>query len=439
MVTLGRCHLMLAALAALALVVTSCAPAAPPAATPAATTPAAAAPTPAGPPAPKSIKIGATLAVTGPFAPEWGPPMLDFMKKWAETVNAEGGVTLKGHGNAKVPIELLVVDDESKPDKSVELYEKFATVDKVDVFLGPSTSPISIAASTVADKHGIPMVGCEVNDTAAFTRGLKWFVGVLELGVPWSETYFDLVKTSNAQGKTSYKTVGIVISDRAHTLDVGKGAKEFAEKAGLRVVETQTVPFNTTDFSAVIPKLRSADPDIVFLALWPAEANAFIKQAEELKLKPRELYSRFLGEGFIQGVGAKLAEGVVGATYNAKKWFAGTRAEKVFNALKVDPYSLAWGAIKFTCLEALVTAIQDTGTVDRAKVMATLLGYTKDKPIKAIFGPLYFSPGVKVGDKEANGFGTQKPVVMQIQGGKAFVVWPQAIQDASHKQTARPY
>lgn len=430
-----------AAMVAIAIVASACAPgpsapAASPAPAPAAATPAA---TPAGPPPPKSVKIGATLAVTGAFAPEWGPRHLDWMKKWAEIVNQEGGITLKGHGNAKVPVELIVVDDESNPQKSTELYEKFAATDKVDVFLGPSTSPISIAASTVADKLQIPMVGCEVNDTAAFTRGLKWFVGVLELGTPWSETYFDLVKTSNAQGKTNYKTVGIVISDRAHTVDVGRGAADFAARAGLRVLVTETVPFNTTDFSAVIPKLKSADPDIVFLALWPAEANAFIKQAEELKLKPRELYSRFLGQGFIDGVGAKLADGVVGATYNSKKWFAGTRAEKVYKALNMDEYFLPWGAIKFTCLEALVTAIQDTGTLDRAKIMDTIRGYTKDKPIKAMYGPLYFNFGVKVGDKEANGFGTQKPVVMQIQSGKPFVVWPQAIADSVHKQTARPY
>lgn len=435
--TTGPLHLI-ATLAALALVVGACAPAAPAAPAATATSAPAAQATPAGPPAPKSVKIGATLAVTGPFAPEWGPTMLDIMKKWVSTVNEEGGITLSKHGNAKVPIELVIYDDESKPDKSVELYERLAAQDKVDVFLGPSTSPITIAASAVADKLSIPMMGCEANDTVVFSRGLKWFAGVLELGTPWSETYFDLVAKSNAAGKTNYKTVGVVISDRAHTQDVGKGAAEFAKKAGLQVVATETVPFGTTDYSAVIPKLKAVDPDIVFLALWPAEAPAFIKQADELKLKPRELYSRFLGEALIKGAGDRLAEGVVGGTFTAKKWLSGTRADKVVKALNIDAYQPPWLAIKYTCLEALITAIQDTGTVDRAKIMETIRGYTKDKPIKATFGPLYFNWGVKVGDKEANGFGTQKPIVGQIQGGKQFAVWPEPIADAQHKQTARP-
>lgn len=388
--------------------------------------------------APAAVKIGATLAVTGPFSAEWGPPMLRFMTEWAKAVNEEGGVFLKDY-NAKVPIELTIYDDESKPPKSQELYEKLAAVDKVHVFLGPSTSPITMAVSAVAEKLGVPMVGCEANDTALFTRGLKWFVGVLELGYPWSETYFDMIGTLNKRGVAKYGTVVIVSSDRPHTLDVGRGAEEFAGRAGLKVALHEKVPFGTTDFSALMAKIKPLDPDIVFLSLWPPEMIAFAKQAEEFKLKPRDLYSRFLGAGFIAGVSPRLAEGVTGATYNAKKWFARTRAEKVASRIGVDPYDLAWLAIKFTCLEALLTTLQDAGSVDRGKIMETLRGYSKARPIKAVYGPLYFNWNVRVGDKTADGFGTQKPIVMQVQGGKLHVIWPEAAADAKYKPTPRPY
>ncbi len=388
--------------------------------------------------APAAIKIGATLAVTGAFSPEWGPPMLSFMREWAKVVNEEGGVFVKEF-NAKVPIELIVHDDESKPPKSVELYERLAAVDRVHLFLGPSTSPITMAASAVAEKLSTPMVGCEANDTALYTRDLKWFTGVLELGYPWSETYFDMIATLNKRGSINYKTVAIVSSDRPHTLDVGRGAEEFARRAGLKVALHERVPFGTTDFSALIAKMKPLDPDIVFLSLWPPEMNAFVKQAEELKLKPRDLYSRFLGAGFIAGVTPRLAEGVTGATYNSKKWFAGTRAEKVAKRLGVDPYDVAWLAIKYTCMEALLAAIQDAGTLDRTKVMATLRGYSKGRPIKAIYGPLYFNWDVAVADKKASGFGTQKPIVMQVRGGRLQVIWPEAAADGAYKPISRPY
>jgi hypothetical protein len=55
---------------------------------------------------------------------------------------------------------------------------------------------------------------------------------------------------------------------------------------------------------------------------------AFVKQAEELGLRPKEMHSRFLGAAFGQAVGERLAEGVVGGSYSAQKWFAGKRVEK---------------------------------------------------------------------------------------------------------------
>ena len=83
--------------------------------------------------APQQIKIGATLAVTGGFSAEWGPPFLQFMMAWEKVVNEEGGVFVKQY-NKKLPVKLIVYDDESSPDKSVELYEKLAAVDKVNFF-----------------------------------------------------------------------------------------------------------------------------------------------------------------------------------------------------------------------------------------------------------------------------------------------------------------
>ena len=95
---------------------------------------------PAGAQRPDRIKIGGTVAVTGRFSSDWGPGIVEFMKAWEKLVNAEGGVLVKEY-NAKLPIELVLYDDESSPEKSVELYEKLAAVDKVNLFIGPGIGP----------------------------------------------------------------------------------------------------------------------------------------------------------------------------------------------------------------------------------------------------------------------------------------------------------
>src|SRR5215510_7739862 len=143
---------------------------------------------------PREIKIGGSMAVTGTFAVEWGPKAKQFMEEWAAMMNERGGVFVKEAG-AKLPIKLIVYDDGSNADRAVELYERLATTDKVDFFTGPASSPITIKASTVAEKYGIPMVTAEANSPAIFARGFKWLVGADRPAPQWAEDYYAMVKS----------------------------------------------------------------------------------------------------------------------------------------------------------------------------------------------------------------------------------------------------
>src|SRR5262245_31718652 len=122
--------------------------------------------------APSEIRVGATVAVTGPASAEVGH-FKKMMELWAETINAQGGVMLKEYGK-KLPIKMIVYDDTSKPPDAVRLYEKLVTEDKVHVLLGPYSSPITVAASTVAETPQIPMLGLGANSTGIARRGFRW-------------------------------------------------------------------------------------------------------------------------------------------------------------------------------------------------------------------------------------------------------------------------
>ncbi len=385
---------------------------------------------------PQAIKIGATLAVTGPVSLEWGPTFLQFMREWEKIVNEEGGVFVSEFGR-KLPIQLIIYDDESSSDKAVELYEKLGAVDQVHVFLGPSSSPITLRASTVAERMHIPMVGAEANDAALFTRGFKWFVGVLEPGFPWSEFYFDLIRASNRAGRTNFKSVAIVISAPAHTRDVGAGAAEFARRAGLQVVASELVPFGTVDYAAIIAKFKALNPDIIFLALWPLEVTAFIKQARELGLQPAEIHSRFVGKTpLVTSLGASAVEGVTGETYNALK-LHDRRIRTIFERMKIDPYDLPWAPIKYTAMDTLIRAIETAGTLRKPPLMEVLRDTAFRTEAITISGTLRFNWNVKQQDIVLNGFGTQKPFVAQFQGGQIRVIWPEKIADAQYTPVRR--
>src|SRR5262249_10318636 len=158
----------------------------------------------------KEIKIGGTMAITGNFAVEWGPKAKQFMEEWAALMNERGGVFVK-EANAKLPIKLIVYDDGSNPDRAVELYERLATTDKVDFFTGPASSPITIKASTVAEKYGVPMVTAEANSPAIFARGFKWLVGADRPAPQWAEDYYAMVKAlMDAGAMPRLKTVAVI-------------------------------------------------------------------------------------------------------------------------------------------------------------------------------------------------------------------------------------
>jgi len=385
---------------------------------------------------PAAIKIGATLAVTGPFSPEWGPTFLQFMREWEKLVNEEGGVYVSDVGR-KLPIQLIIYDDESSPDKSVELYEKLGAVDKVDFFLGPSTSPITLRASTVAERMHIPMVAAEANDTTLFARNFKWFVGVLERGVDWSEFYFEMVRASNRSRRTDFKTVAVLFSTIAHTRDVGAGAADFARKSGLNVVATEVVPFPTTDYSAIIAKLRAVNPDLIFLGLWGgAEVTAFVRQSREVGLRPAEIHTRFVGKPLIAALSPAGVEGMTGETYNATK-LHDRRTKAIFERMKIDPYDLPWAPIKYVAMDAVIKAIEASGTLRRPVIMETLRDPNFKITTTTISGTLRFNWNVRDGDRVLNGFGTHKPFVAQFQDGHLRVVWPDRIADAPYRPARR--
>ena len=380
----------------------------------------------------REIKIGGTMAVTGMFSVEWGPKGRQFMEEWANMMNARGGVFVK-EANAKLPIKLIVYDDGSSPDRAVELYERLATTDKVDFFTGPASSPITIKSSTIAEKYGIPMVTAEANSPVVFARGFKWLVGADRPAPQWGEDYYRMVKAlMDAGAMPRLKTVAVIQENTPHTMDVGWGAINRVGLAGLTLVATETVPPGQTDFSAIIGKLKGLSPDIVYVATWAGTAAAFAKQAFELGLKPKELHipHSTITEKYYGMVGASIGEGITGVTHEAHF----TKGDKdAYFALRkkvgLSGFEAGWTSLRFIALEALAKAIEQAGSLDRAKVMAAL----RALKYETLHGELSFSFGVEVAGKKVDGVGNKLVFPAQWQNGKIEVIWPAELATGKYR------
>src|SRR6266540_6963612 len=96
---------------------------------------------PSGPP----IRIGGTLALTGPLA---ATALLHKItgEIYVEELN-------RGNGLLGRPVEWVLLDDQSKPEVTRSLYERLITVDKVDLLMGPYATGAIIAAMGVAQRY----------------------------------------------------------------------------------------------------------------------------------------------------------------------------------------------------------------------------------------------------------------------------------------------
>ncbi|HSF30086.1 MAG TPA: amino acid ABC transporter substrate-binding protein [Candidatus Tectomicrobia bacterium] len=367
------------------------------------------------PKVPEAILIGATIAQSGPMSAEVGP-FKKMMDVWAEMVNDKGGLSVKGYSK-KLPVKFVVYDDASKQENAVKFYERLVTVDRVHLLLGPYSSPLTFAASTVAENHGIPMVAAEANSTAIFTRSFKWLVGVIDDGPKWSSHYFDLLK---AAGKA--KSIGFVIQDTLHAKEVGSGAVPRAREIGLEVVFEETVQANITDFTPTITKLKTANPDIIYVSAFPPFAIGFYKQALELGLNPREYHIIHHGAAFRNAVGKANANYVTGENY----WMPGISYGKpeVFEevlkraGIRVEDYP--WASIHMFAFEAIQAALDQAQSLQPEALLTALKGLD----IMTIGGRLRFDP--------KTGQGTLNPFPTQIQNGKYVTLWPQEIATGSH-------
>jgi branched-chain amino acid transport system substrate-binding protein len=369
----------------------------------------------AQPKAPEAILIGATIAQSGPMSAEVGP-FRKMMDVWADMVNEKGGLSVTAY-DKKIPLKFAVYDDASKQENAVKFYERLVTVDQVHLLLGPYSSPLTFAASTVAEKHGIPMVAAEANSTTIFTRGFKWLVGVIDDGPKWSNHYFELLQ---AEGKV--KTIGFVIQDTLHAKEVGSGAVPRARDIGLKVVFEETVQANATDFTPTITKLKTANPDIIYVSAFPPFAIGFYKQALELGLNPREYHIIHHGAAFRNAVGEANANYVTGENY----WMPGISYgkpevfEEVLKRTGIRLEDYPWASIHMFAFEAIQAAIEQAASLQPAALLSALKGLD----IVTIGGHLRFDP--------KTGQGTLNPFPTQIQHGKYVTLWPQEIATGSH-------
>ncbi|MCL6419995.1 amino acid ABC transporter substrate-binding protein [Aestuariirhabdus haliotis] len=262
----------------------------------------------------ESIKIGITVSLSGEYKSQ-GKSLLRGLEMWAKDLNSRGALL-----GSKV--EIVHYDDQSDLQTSAQLYERLVTRDKVDFLVGPYASDLTLAASDVAEKHGIPMVSGTAAAEAIWERGYK---NIFQVDLPAGRYMDDGLEIGKEVG---VERVGILYRDSLFTREVAMGAKKLAEELGMEVVVFSGYSSNTQDFSSMVKDLKNQGAELVLGAAYLSDSIAIVKEAKRQNFSPRAIgfTSGPSLNAFGQTLGAD-AEGILGFT----PWIRAVREPMAFD------------------------------------------------------------------------------------------------------------
>ena len=214
--------------------------------------PAATGPAAGGATATQVLKIGAAVALTGPVSKE-GNLVKDGYEIWQKAVNDKGGLTV---GATRYKVEFVFYDDESKADTASRLTEKLITEDKVSFILGPYSSGITTATSTISERYKVLTIAPQANADGIYERGYKYIFSVLPPASNYLKGLVDMGLTLSPQPHR----LAVLIRDDPFGIAAGEGAAKYAASKGYEVVFKEKFPANATDVSTRCPARRSISP-----------------------------------------------------------------------------------------------------------------------------------------------------------------------------------
>jgi branched-chain amino acid transport system substrate-binding protein len=334
-------------------------------------------------------------------------------------------------------IELVLEDDQSQPATAARVYEKLITQDKVDLVLGPYGSPMTATVADVTEKYRTPLVAPGTATTALFKQGRKFIFMTNPPGELFLEGLIDMA------ARRGLKTVAVIYEDTLFTRTAAQGAIELARKKRLEIVLVEAYPKGTTDYTAILTKVRAANPDVLAAGTYFDDAVALTRQLRELNVNPK-MYGVTIGGAlprFYEALGrtaefvyansmweAELVTLRAGGLIPIARQYPGAREFVEAHRREYPGADLSYHtAAGYAGCQVLTEAVKRVGSLDREKIRDAILKLD----FNTVFGPFKVDPG---GLQIAH-----KMLMLQWQDGKKVIVWPDELAPGKPRFPTPPW
>ena len=254
-----------------------------------------------------TLKVGVVQAQTGAYA-GFGTGDVFGLQAAVEDINALGGVDVDGE---KMMIELIIMDNQSDPNKAGTLAESLITQKNVSFIVsGDEPPPMHPAVSNVCERYKIPYVtSCGPFEPWSGLREATdskwqytWSTGLFALGSPAEPGDFRAgidgykvndtwVEMLDQFGDQTNKKVAVFASDDPDGIGWYNTLPGILQAAGYEPVGIEKklgfLPAETTDFSSVINEWKASGAEILWGNCVPPFFAALWKQCQTLGFEPK--------------------------------------------------------------------------------------------------------------------------------------------------------
>lgn len=324
------------------------------------------------------IKIGVVGEMTGSNA-TYGASMVNGMKLAVKEVNDKGGVNGK-------KINLVVADDKSEPAEAANAMSKLINQDKTPVVMGIFTSSNAIAAANVSETAKVPFLAIGATNPKVTLDEKTGKVKPNTFRVCFIDPFQGTVGANFVLNEMKMKKAVVFVDNSS---DYSKGLASFFKKAytsnGGEIIGEEAYLQKDSDFKAVLTKIKTMNPEVLYVPGYYEEVGKIVKQAREMGMTLPIVG----GDGWDS---PKLAE-IAGAASLNNTFFTNhyspddtSEASKSFVDAYVKAYNQkpdAPAVLGYDGARLMIDAISRAGGTDAAKVAKAL---AETKNYKAVTG-----------------------------------------------------
>lgn len=245
------------------------------------------------------VKIGHVGPTSGAIA-HLGKDNENGAKMAIDELNAKGFMI----GGKKVKFELLAEDDAADPKQGTAAAQKLVDA-KVNGVIGHLNSGTTIPASKIYHDAGIPQISPSATNPRYTQQGF--------------DTAFRVCANDGQLGGTlgryavqvnKAKNVAVIDDGTAYGQGVAAEFSKGATGKGAKIVSTEHTTDKSTDFNAILTKIKSTNPDVVFFGGMDAVAGPMLKQMKALGINAKfmggdgictEQLPKLAGDGMADG------------------------------------------------------------------------------------------------------------------------------------------